>query len=331
MGANLAKTPLTAVLYAAMFTFVARFVSFSGTFTEAQAAYAMPVTGYIMLIVYGLWLSVIMALCVTHAKGRGVMLLLNEAVLFLSLGCILPVLEQILRGQPTLVMTTADTWMQVVISAVATLILLILGLLVMKAPEPDPRPVKYNIRVPHLIVKVIVSPLVFCILYFLTWYFLAWQVEAVRLYFTNNAGATDGGFIAEIINMLLRDAGMAGFSLIQGLLLVLCSFPLLFQLPGKRVMFLILNTMLYLCGALYWLIPGPVVPDAVRFAQLLRYGVLLLLYGVFTGFMLHTSLRAEVLPEPKESAAKPATGTKPTAGTKPAAAPGAKTSAPARR
>lgn len=326
MGANLAKTPLMAVLYAAMLTFVARFVPFSAAFAEAQAAYTVPVTGYIMLIVYGLWLSVIIALYVTHAKGRGLMPLLGEAALLLSLGCILPVLEQILRGQPTMVMTTADTWIQVAVFAVSTLILLVLGSLLLKAPEPDPRPVKYNIKVPHLIVKVIASPLVFCILYFLTWYFLAWRVEAVRLYFTNNAGAIDGGFIAEIINMLLHDAGMAGFSLIQGLLLILCSFPLLFQLPGKRIMFLILNTMLYLCSAFYWLIPGPVVPDAVRFAQLLRYGVLLLLYGVFTGFMLHTSLKAEALPEPKEPAAKPAA----TPGAKPAA-PGAKTGAPARR
>lgn len=318
MGANLTKTPLTAVLYAALFTFVLRLLPVSQILQEAQAAFVMPVLGYVWMIVYGLLVSLIMTVFFSQAKDAGVKALLFCAVLLLWFACVGPAAEFLAFGHPGGLLTPMDIWMQIAASAVAVLFILVLGMMLMKgrddaagAQKPQ---AKYKINVLQLVIKLIVCPLVFCLFYVLAWYFLAWRVDAVRLFYMNGVESANGGFMIELIAMLTGpDVRMVPFSLVLGLAYALLSMPLLLQFPGKRVMFMALNVMLYLCAAVCRLIPSAAAPDAVRMSQLIRYAVLFLVYGLFTGIMLHTSIRREAVPEPKaapdsKTDAKPAAG-----------------------
>lgn len=301
MGGNLAKAPLTAIIFAAMMALMAQLLPVSQTYAQASAEFRMPLAGYVFLVVYGLWLSLAMALYYYHAKAKGPGALIFAAIFFLGLACVGPAADQIAFGQPTGAMTGADTWMQVIAFSVSTLFILLLGhMLMSRDPAMEqPRP-KCKLQALPLTIKLIVTPFIFCILFFILWYFMVWQREPVLLYYSGGLPRAEVDFLP----MLTRNVI---FSLVQGLAYMLLSLPLLQQLPGKRSMFLILNALLYLSGALYWLIPQAAVPDAVRIAQLVRYGVLMLVYAVLTGIMLHTSIKAEEAePVKPAKAARPA-------------------------
>lgn len=300
MGGNMAKAPLTAVLFAATLTFITALLPFTDSYRSALQAYDMPFSGYLFMILYGLLLSVVLALVFSSAKAAGMGAALPAAIPVLGFGAVGPLLEQLVFGQPTGVMAGSDTMWLMVTYLSGALMLLILGVLLMKAPEPVQRPAaKYRLHTGQLIIKLLVCPFVFCILYFICWYFLAWRGEAVRLYYTAGAGAESAGFVSDMIDLLLTNVVQVPYSLLQGLLYALLPLPLLMQMPGKRVNFVAATTLLHLCSALYWLIPSPAYPNDFRTAQLLRYLVLMLVYGAFVGFMLHTSLIREAIPQPR--------------------------------
>lgn len=288
MGKNLSKTPLLAVVYAALFFYTLALMPFSASFREGTAQFSMQWEGYLLAAALGLWTALMAALLYANAGGRGAVLFISAALSMIGLQWIAPLFLQIILGEATGVMTQGDTWLVILAGSVSGILLLVMGALLFEGPQ-SVSDTKYQIKPVSLLVRIIVLPLIYCILSILVWYLLAWPQDALRLYY--GGGETSGGFVAELIAMLLTNARLVPLTLCRGLLYTVFSIPLLMQLQAKRGMFIALNTMFYLSGTLAWIIPNPLVPAAVRFARLEESAITLLVFGVLSGLLLHTSLR----------------------------------------
>jgi hypothetical protein len=139
-----------------------------------------------------------------------------------------------------------------------------------------------------------VLPVIFVLMYYLLWYFLLWQSDAVREFYGQPEKQT---FMQEIISILLNKGSSVVVVLIRGLAYALFSLALLFVLPGKRVMFIITNAMLCGSGAILFLIPSALMPEAIRMPHLIEGAALLVVFGGFAAFLLHTAIRSEKVPE----------------------------------
>lgn len=311
MGGNLAKSPLVAVMYASLIFFSAVFLPFSEGYTQAMAEYQTTLMGNLMLIAYCLVVSIIAALAFSNLEKGGFGALLPLIPGFWGLQFVVPMFQPLLAGEITGVMTQGDILKRLIQGCVCTLFMLLLSMLLYSkkkekepkaaTPAPAPKEAKPKLKILYLVIFLIVLPIIYSILYFILGYFLAWKNDMVRAYYT---GGGDNGLMHLLINMLLTNAGQAGFALLRGLLMALLSLPLLLQLPGKRVMFVVINTLMVLCGALIYIIPNPIMPDDVRMKHLIANGVILLVYGLAASFLLHTCYGEAVEKEPKEAKGK---------------------------
>ncbi len=294
MGANLSKTPLLAIVYGSFFSFAMLFIPYSQTYREALNGFTMPMMGNLMLVAFGLWSAVIAAILYSSVKVKG-LTPIWFILTFTGIQWFLPYLQQLMFGQPTGKMTLPDTLFQVLVGFGSTVLLIVLCMLLYQTPENQVNG-KYKVKTLGLVIRLIVLPFIFMVLYFITWYFLAWRNGAVREYY--QPGASDNGFVAVMIDLLLYRANRVPFSLLLGLLYSAFSLPLLFILEGKRTLFISTTTMLFLSGAVLNLIPSAVVPGDVRLAELIQYSVLLLVYGVLSGIILYTSLQKQEVKSP---------------------------------
>lgn len=320
MGKNLAQTPLTAIIFAAVWCFSAPFFPASESYGEALAAFNMPLMGYAYMAVYGLWLSIILALIFSNARGKGVVLTVLMAVTVLLTQWVVPTVRPIAFGETTGVMTQTDLILWLVQGVIATVFLLVMALLLFKPehkPEPPrppnappKKPDKYRLKVRNFIIIMIVLPVIYMVVFFLTWYFLLLGNEAARAFYS--VGADTDTFAKYLVGIMLNDSRQIPMALIKGLLYVLPLIPLMLQLAHKRVIFIITTVMLLLGPALRLLIPTAVMPDAVRFAHLIEMAAAAVVYGGFAAFMMHMCVFKEQTKEPVH-APPPAKGKKPAA------------------
>lgn len=320
MGGNLAKSPLIALFYAALLHFISLFLPLSDMYGSIMYSFGpeTPLSGYLFLFLYCLWIAAAAALvfAATEKLGFGAALLLLPASL--GLQWIVPMFWQFIDGEPSGVMTQSDTLMRAIQGCLATLIILLLcTLLYTKKPteRPAAKPGKYKLRILRFIIFLLVLPIIYSLLHFILGYVLAWRNDAVRLYLR---GGDNNGIMDMIINMLLHAGRYALYALLKGLLIALFSLPLMLLLPGKRVLYIVANIMLCLSGAILYLLPNPTIPDDVSLTLFIANAVILTVYGGLSAFLLHLCL---IPPEPaKAPAPTPARG-----------APAAKPPAPARR
>jgi len=320
----LAKTPLLAIIYAAILSFIAIFIPPSEAFAETLAEFQMPYTGYLFTVVYGLYVSILLAALYHFSKHRGfkLMLLLLLPVLFTQ--CVVPMLGQVLYGEATGVMSGSDSLMELAKRAGAVIFVMLLAALLFKRPlkdgeEEKPKPKKplpknkkqeptevtYKIKKIDLAVKMLVLPVVYCVLYFLVWYFVLWQSEAARVYYSGDPELRS--FVTEIVYMLLENVRLVPLALLKGLLLAFCMIPLLKELEANRILFIGTTIALFLGPAVHMLIPSPLMPESVRIAHLIELSVIAVLYGALAGFLMHISLLRRV---PQQVVAAPAAKTK---------------------
>jgi hypothetical protein len=66
---------------------------------------------------------------------------------------------------------------------------------------------------------------------------------------------------------------------------------------GKRIVFIVSTTMFYLTSCIGMLIPTPYMPDNIRFSNFIYMAVLLFVFGIAAGFMLHTVFVKDVVEE----------------------------------
>lgn len=328
MGGNLAKAPLVGVFYGAMLWFIISLLPRSAAYAEAAAAFTMPVSGQLFLLVAAVVFAAACAVAFSGARRGGIPFVAMLALTACGVQWAAPLLRQLLLGETTGVMTGGDTLFELLGGCAMTILALVLAALLYKTPDKatpggkPPAETKYKLGVLGLVIRLLVLPFIFFLLYYLLWYFLFWRVDAAREFFGR---AEKLNFMGEIIAILVDRGREAAVTLLVGLAYALFSLPLLFQMQGKRVLFIATNTLLYLTAALRYLIPTPVMPDAVRMAHLPETGLLLLLYGVITGLLLHTAFAKQ---EAAAAPGVPAKGAKP--GAQPPAKPGGTRAAGAR-
>lgn len=320
MGGNLAKSPLVAVIYAALFYFAAVFIPFSEGYATTVAGHEIKLMGYLMLIAYCLIASITAALAFSVVDKGGFGALLPLIPAFWGLSWIVPLLQPLLQGEVTGGMTQGDVLKRLIQGCVCVLLMLLLSMLLYSKKQPkeqgpqakEAKGTKPKLKILTLVIFLIVLPIIYMVLYFVGGYFLAWTNDAFRAYYT---GGGNNGLMHMLINMLLNRLSQAGFALMRGLLIALFSLPLLLQLHGKRMMYLAINTMLVVSGALLYLLPNPLMPDDIRLRHLIANGVILLVYGLLSSFLLHTCYGGEGKASEKDKApAKEAPKGKPAAG-----------------
>lgn len=311
MVAGLIKTPLTAVLFAALFCFVAPFIPLSQTYSDSLGAFSMPLMGYVFMIAYWLFISIIVVLIFAETRYKGIKMMLFTLLTLAGAVWAVPMLRDIVFGEPAGIMDRRDLLFQLARYAGTGILLLVLGMMLFRrheTPPPPPKPgmpplppkaePKFHLKKLDLVIKFLVLPVIYMVVYYLVWYFVLWRVEAVRTYF---GAAERSSFAAEIINILLTDAKQVPMVLIQGLAYALLLLPLLLQMAGKRVMYIIASVLLLLAPAVQMLIPSAVMPDAVRSAYLLEIAAIAVVYGGLGSFLLSLSLHKE---EPPPTAPK---------------------------
>jgi hypothetical protein len=318
MVKNLAKSPLLAVFYAALIWFAAALLPYSQGYLDAMAGGAMPLLGFVILVGYALWVMVAVALAYTSRSAGGVRFLVLLLVSMVGSQWAGPMLQAILRGERTGFASRMDLLLLLGAMAGATILVVVLSLFLYRNPErapanskPEPAKARYKINILGLVIRVLVLPIIFVLMYYLLWYFLLWQSDAVREFYGQTEKLT---FMEEIINILLNNGADVIAVLLRGLAYALFGLALLFLLPGKRVMFIITNAMLVGSGAILFLIPSALLPEAVRLPHLIEGAALLIPFGGIAGILLHTAIRqekvAEAAPAPK---AAPAQGKRPAA------------------
>jgi hypothetical protein len=329
MGNYLMKTPLTAIIFAAVWQFSAAFFPLSDSYAEALAAFETPLLGYVYMIALGFLLSVVTALAL--AARPGVMTAAMTFVAFLLTQAAAPSLQSVMFGETTATMTRADILLGLASLTVSVLFMLLVCVLLFKAPPPAaahanaPPPAKYKINKLHLIVKIVALPIIYCVLYFLAWHFLLWRDDAARLYYGGPADSVT--FAAAIVNILLNDARQVPMALAVGLLVTAGLLPLLFKMPGKRPLYLATSVLLLLGPAVRTLVPNPLMPDDVRMANVLVQAALAVAFGALGGIILHTSIKKDAAPAPAKAPAQ--TPAKAATGATAAKAPAAAQAAPA--
>ena len=309
MVGNLIKAPLVAVLYASLLRFIAGFLPFSAFYQEMMGELALEQgwLNHLWLVGYCLFVCVIAAIAFSVLDKVGLGAFLHLLPIFLGVQWIVPMLEPFLFGEVSGVMEQWDIVLRFIQCAAATIVMLLLSMLLYTGKQPPEKPktaepedeaadpkakkkkkaangAKQRLNIVRLLLLwMLALPGAFFFLYFVGGYFLGWRNEAVRAYYD---GGADAGLVYMLVSMLLDDIRYAGMALIKGLLLAGFSLLLMMRLPGKRLLFLFLNVMLYLSQALLYLIPTPTMAWAVRLPHLIAAGAVLAAYGALSAFLL---------------------------------------------
>lgn len=298
MGGNIAKASLTGVLFATVLYFAMAVVPFSPEFSQAQAAFVMPVTGYAFLVVCGLWTSFGLAVLFGSVDATGGQLFFPAFLAVFGAQWVVPMLEPLISGEASGVMAGSDLLYVLCAAAITSLILVLLAVLLFKtAKKAEPKPPaakpaeKYKLKPLELFIKLLVLPVIYCVVYFLLWYFLLWRTEAARVYYSDSAEL--GTFMRVIINMLETNAKTAAIALLRGLLYALSMLPLLMRLKSKRGVFIGICVIFISSSGTLMLIPNPIMPDAVRIAHVAETFAATCVYALLCGLILHTCFKKQ--------------------------------------
>jgi hypothetical protein len=302
MIGNLAKAPLLAIFFAALTLIAGTYIPWSVEYQELSTQFTEPTIGPLYTLLFCLWFALIYAISFGDTEKIGLRPVLLLSISVFGGAFILPILESLLFGAANGVLSRGDARASSGFGAACAVLALALILLVYK-PKPPGAPVyeKYKLNIIPLAIKAVVLPLVFTLFYFTARYFLLWSGEEARVFYSGNP--ENAGFVGSIVNILLDDAWMLSLALARGLGYTLFALPLLFLYQGKRVMMIVLNCMCLLFGPIRLLAPSPIFPDSVRISVFIFEAVLLAVFGAFSAFLLHTSVKKEAVePPPAPSA-----------------------------
>lgn len=281
---NIAKTPLTALIFVALVNLTTATLPYSEGYREALSAQGMPLTGYVQLLAVGLLLSLAAALLYNFSRLRPIKTLLMALIAIAGTGFVAPPLARMLFGERTGLMTTADTLLECGGYVLCAAVVLLVCLLAFRPRAVAVAPVRYKLKLTRLLTSAVVLPVLFCVLAFVALYFIPMRSEAFRLYYL---GVPDqNGVLQTLINILLANTMLLPATLLQGFLFAACLFPLTLALPGKRLMPAVIAAMLSLIPAVLRLAPVPFIAPEIRVGAVLFLAAHLLVYGVSCAFVL---------------------------------------------
>jgi hypothetical protein len=308
MGSNLAKAPLVAVFYAALLYFSEVFLPLSDAYGQALYDFAPSVTwtGHLILIGYALLICAVAAVVTATVEkgGFGALVLMLPA--FWGQMLVAPVFQQLFLGEPSGTLSRSDLLWRIAQGAACSLLMLVLCTLLFPRNTPASPPARGKLNLVFLpLYVVVVLPLAYFLLHFVLGYFLGWRNDAVRIFYQ---GGADGGVLALIINMLLDAPRYALFALAKGFLTAAFTVPLLFLMPGKRLFIIMVNVLLNLSGALFYLLPSPAMPADAALPHFIAGGAVAVLYGALAAFLLCLTHTPGTRAAPAAPAADGATG-----------------------
>ncbi len=144
------------------------------------------------------------------------------------------------------------------------------------------KPVK--ISIPSLVIRIMVlSVIVWPLVYFSAGYLIAWQFDAVRQFYTQSTT------MESIIAIMKANfaSGLYLFQILRGLLWVIIAFAVLGTSNGSIIKKgIILGLLLSLLGSGQLLLPNPYMNPEVRFAHLLETSSSSFLWGMILSWVL---------------------------------------------
>jgi hypothetical protein len=302
MVSNLAKSPLIALFFGALLYLAGAYIPYSETYTALAAELPATLSGTLFLFAFAFWLSLTAAVGFGAAGKGGVGTIIPLTIAMLGCVWVIPSLEALLYTGHAGGHTRADALISMGFYGACTVLAMVLFALLYrtqaKAKPANPREavrqpqVSYKLKTMELIIKILVLPLIYTVLFFVAFYFLHWKSDEVRAFY---GGQPENlSFIASVVRILLDMGWMLILSLAKGLAYTLFSLPLLFLFPGKRAIYMVMTVMLNLSGVVWLLIPTPLMTDTIRQSNLIYTAVLTFAFSVLAAFLLHTCFRKEV-------------------------------------
>jgi hypothetical protein len=302
MVPNLAKSPLIALFFGALLYLAGAYIPYSETYTALAADFPATLSGTLFLLLFAFWLSLTAAVCFGAAEKGGARTIAPLTVAMLGCVWLIPSLEALLYTGHAGVLPRADALVSMGFYAACTVLAMALCALLYRT-QAQAKPVNpheaarqpqvtYKLKTMELIIKILVLPLVYAVLFFVAFYFLHWNNEEVRTFYGGQA--ENLGFIASVVRILLDRGWMLTLALAKGLAYTLFALPLLFLFPGKRAIYIVMTMLLNLSGAIWLLIPTPIMTDAIRLSNLIYTAVLTFVFSVLMAILLHTCFRREV-------------------------------------
>ncbi|MCL2056876.1 MAG: hypothetical protein FWH02_06635 [Oscillospiraceae bacterium] len=314
MVKNLIKAPLLAIFFAALLFVAGEFIPYSEEYlaAAAESGFSAGLFGAVCLLGFALFIAAVMAAGYAGAEKAGIKTALSLSVPLIGAAWAVPAAQSLLYPENAGVHSRGDAVISGGFYIACTVLAVVLFLInyKTKAPPEDTAPVNpkipkprepiitYKLNAVQLIVKVVVSPLIFTVLFLFSWYFLFWSVDAVRAFY----GGTEENlkFLGTMATVFQEMDWMVMLALVQGLAYTLLSLPLLFLFKAKRVLYIVLTVLMYLTGVVWMYVPSPLMPDPVRLWGCIHMAALLIVYGTLMALLLSMCFTKNVELPPEE-------------------------------
>ena len=137
---------------------------------------------------------------------------------------------------------------------------------------------------------ILLSVIIWPLIYFLAGYLIAWQFSEIRQYYS---GTTE---MDSFLSMMKANfaSGLYFFQILRGVLWVLIALLVLAATRGSWIRKgIILGLLLAVLGSSQLLLPNPIMPEAVRMGHLLETAPSSFVWGVVLAWVLGREERGE--------------------------------------
>ena len=274
------KLALCVLLYAVVSSVVNSVLPFSPGFMELKSSFRNSFS-LLFMALYAVWVCYTMYFIARRANIYGRKLYLSLVGVMFFVNSFMTQIETLLFGGAFPSLARSD-WLKLMLAALVSIAAAAL-LIVVFFQNKNAAPVKWNIGVKNLIIKLGIIGIIYVCLYFLFGYFVAWQFKELRYFYTNS----------EVNNITQSYAWtpagsqlvLAFIQILRGVLFGVFILPLRKMISAKSA-FVISVCLVFLSTGMQLIIPNPLFPDIVRYAHLIEMTGSMLLFGLFTGVIL---------------------------------------------
>ena len=292
------KLALCVLVYTVINSVIGSVLPYSQGFMEMEKSGTT--ISLLFIIIFAAWICFAMFFITKHTDIRGKKLYLNLTLVTFLITSLMTQIETVLFGSAFPALTRPDVLciMLASLCAIAVTALPVTIFFGNKNSVPaytafadtasvstgrtNAAPVKWEISIKNLLVKLGIIGIVYFCLYFLFGYFVAWQFSALREFYTgsavNNISRT---YTASIVS---SPVVLFLIQIVRGILFGAFIIPLRKMINTKPA-FIISVCLVYLSTGMQLIIPNPLFPDIVRYAHLIEMTGSMLLFGLAAGFI----------------------------------------------
>jgi hypothetical protein len=214
----------------------------------------------------------------SHKTNKEIILRLSFSLFFIY--AFLNQIETLLFKNTFFVVDKMDIVFRMLAAGVPVVLAVVLGVRLFRN---NFKPSRYsrgqrNFTENELIFKLLLTGLLYVIIYFVFNYFVAWQIEDIRIFYTGNA--KDVGFIPRLIEIWNTTPVIYLFQFARGVLFGIFILPVVDMFRNKSLVMLTGIILLFETSAISLIIPDFLLPNTVRMVHLLEISSSMFVFAV---------------------------------------------------